>query len=119
MDSNNFLSKKEFGLYTFLTEGKAIDDDGWKTINGIPLLQFYYNFTVKFVHKLFYQFYVLKEQVKLDKNDELSKEKFLELSKIEISHTEVDIKDIWERMQAIGFNKNLELDQVRKNIRIN
>jgi hypothetical protein len=71
---------------------------------------------VTFIIFFFFKFrqynnFLILEQVGFEKK-ELTRESFIKLSKIEISQADVDFKDIWTRLLAIGFNTNLELDQV-------
>ena len=83
LDSNGRLSKKEFHLYTALSSNEQVDSEAWRLV---------------------------EDTVGLEKN-ELTREGFIELYKIEASQEGVDLDEIWTRLFALGFNKNLQIDQ--------
>lgn len=55
------------------------------------------------------------DTVGFEKN-ELTKEGFIKLSKIEAQRDDTDLEDIAARMTNLGFNKSLTIDQVSHDI---
>jgi EF-hand calcium-binding domain-containing protein 7 len=90
LDSNKRLSKEEMNNYTQISSNEEIDDVTWKSIEDA-------------VKKGF-------------KKNELTRDGFIELNKIEIERDDVDLNDIWTRLDNIGFNKQLKLEQVINNL---
>lgn len=86
MDSNKRLSKEEMNNYTQITSNEEIDDVAWKSIED----------TVKHGFK----------------KNELTRDGFIELNKIEIERDDADLNDIWSRLDNLGFNKQLKLEHV-------
>jgi hypothetical protein len=87
LDSNGHLSKDELNLYTHLTSNEILTDEDWKFVG---------------------------ETVGFEKNNQLSKDAFLKLFKIEAERTESDselTKDIENRLSNLGFNKMLQNDE--------
>lgn len=48
------------------------------------------------------------------KKNELLRDSFIQLAEMETERDDVDINDIWLPLLSLGFNKNLEIDQVQK-----
>ena len=85
LDSNGKLNQEELNLYTFLTANENLSEEEWRFVGD----------TVGF------------------ERDELTKDGFIELSKIEASREDTDIEDINTRLANMGFNKSLTIDQVK------
>ena len=58
-----------------------------------------------------YNDYTLKETVGFSRN-ELTRESFIKLSKIEAERDKIDIGDLFVRIINMGFNESLTIDQV-------
>lgn len=50
--------------------------------------------------------------MKLDKDEHISKEKFLKLNDFEVQDPNTSEQDLWSGLKSIGFNYALELDMV-------
>jgi len=83
LDSNGKLNQEELNLYTFLTANENLSEEEWRFVGD----------TVGF------------------ERDELTKDGFIELSKIEASREDTDIEDIAMRINNMGFNRSLKIDQ--------
>ena len=84
LDSNGRLSQEELNLYTFLTANENLSNEEWTFVG---------------------------ETVGFEKN-ELTKDGFIKLSKIEAQREDTDLDDIAARVANLGFNKSLTIDQV-------
>ena len=109
MDSNGRLSQDELNFYTFLTSNELLSDDDWRFVGGkcsIYIIKLDLNDYVNlnnFSNRI--------ETVGLEKN-ELTKDGFIQLYKIEAKRDDTDIEDINVRLANMGFNKALTIDQV-------
>lgn len=88
LDSNGRLSQEELNLYTYLTANENLSREEWMFVG---------------------------DTVGFEKN-ELTKEGFIKLSKIEAQRDDTDLEDIAARMTNLGFNKSLTIDQVSHDI---
>lgn len=84
LDSNGRLNQEELNLYTFITANENLSEEEWRFVGD----------TVGF------------------ERDELTREGFIELSKIEAGRDDTDIEDIAMRINNMGFNRALRIDQV-------
>lgn len=84
MDSNGRLNQEELNLYTFITANENLSEEEWRFVGD----------TVGF------------------ERGELTREGFVELSKIEAGRDDTDIEDITMRINNMGFNRALRIDQV-------
>lgn len=84
LDSNGRLSQEELNLYTFLTANESLSEEEWQFVG---------------------------ETVGFERN-ELTKDGFIKLSKIEAKRDDTDLEDIGARLANLGFNKSLTIDQV-------
>jgi hypothetical protein len=82
LDANGRLSHEELSLHTSLTSDESLPDDEWKFIGQ----------TVGF------------------EKGELSKEAFMELYVLEGRQKEVNLDDIANRLNNMGFNLGLKID---------
>ena len=84
LDSNGRLSQEELNMYTFLTANENLSGEEWQFVG---------------------------ETVGFEKN-ELTKDGFIKLSKIEAQRNDTDLEDIAMRLANLGFNNSLTIDQV-------
>lgn len=54
----------------------------------------------------------LLEHSHLDKDENISKEKFLKLNEFEVQDKDTTEQDLWTGLKSLGFNYALELDMV-------
>jgi len=52
------------------------------------------------------------DHVGLDKDENISKEKFLALNDFEVQNKDANEQDLWAGLKSLGFNYALELDMV-------
>jgi hypothetical protein len=52
------------------------------------------------------------ESVRLDVDENVSREKFLQLNDVEVQSPDTTEEDLWNGLNCIGFNHALELDMV-------
>lgn len=52
------------------------------------------------------------DTVKLDRDENISKEKFLKLNDFEVQQPGTTEQDLWSGLNSVGFNYALELDMV-------
>jgi hypothetical protein len=52
------------------------------------------------------------DTVKLDVDENISKEKFLKLNDLEVHDPDTSEKDLWIGLKSVGFNYALQLDMV-------
>ena len=64
------------------------------------------------IESLFFYALYFSEHSRLDKDENISKEKFLKLNDFEVQDKNTTEDDLWTGLKAIGFNYALELDMV-------
>ncbi|XP_028856679.1 EF-hand calcium-binding domain-containing protein 7 [Denticeps clupeoides] len=81
LDGNGLLSLEEYNFFEQRTSGEKCDEDAWA---------------------------ICKENFDTKKN-ELTREGFMELNLMEANDREGDPRDLWITMEAMGFNRALEM----------
>lgn len=73
-----------------------------------------YLFEVRYpmIESLFFYPLYFSEHARLDKDENISKEKFLKLNDFEVQDKDTTEDDLWIGLKALGFNYALELDMV-------
>ncbi|CAF2879999.1 unnamed protein product [Rotaria sp. Silwood2] len=84
-DDNKQLDRHEYNLWTIRTTGDEITDEDWSSI---------------------------RENVGLDIDENVSKEKFLKLNGFEVQDEDTSEQDLWNGLKSLGFNYALELDMM-------
>ncbi|XP_041696010.1 EF-hand calcium-binding domain-containing protein 7 isoform X2 [Coregonus clupeaformis] len=81
LDGNGLLSLEEYNFFELRTSGEKCDEDAWA---------------------------VCKENFDTRKN-QLSRQGFMELNLMEASEREGDPTDLWVTLEAMGYNRDLEM----------
>ncbi|CAF3451160.1 unnamed protein product [Rotaria sp. Silwood1] len=84
-DDNKQLDRNEYNLWTIRTAGEEITDEDWSSI---------------------------RENVGLDIDENVSKDKFLKLNNFEVQDEDTSEQDLWNGLKSLGFNYALELDMM-------
>lgn len=84
-DENKQLDRQEYNLWTVRTTGEEITDDDWTSI---------------------------QQNVHLDVDENISREKFIQLNDFEVQDKDTTEGDLWNGLKSLGFNYALELDMM-------
>ncbi|XP_061489281.1 EF-hand calcium-binding domain-containing protein 7 isoform X2 [Rhineura floridana] len=83
LDGNGFLSLEEYNFFEMRTSGEKCDEDAWA---------------------------ICKENFDM-KNNELTRQGFMDLNLMEASEQSGDLSGLWMTLQSMGYNKALELTE--------
>ncbi|XP_048352340.1 EF-hand calcium-binding domain-containing protein 7 isoform X2 [Sphaerodactylus townsendi] len=83
LDGNGFVSLEEYNFFEMRTSGEACDEEAW----------------------------VICKQNFDTKNNELTKQGFMDLNLMEASERGGDLTDLWIMLMSMGYNKAMELTE--------
>ncbi|XP_033007795.1 EF-hand calcium-binding domain-containing protein 7 isoform X5 [Lacerta agilis] len=86
LDGNGFLSLEENNFFEMRTSGEKCDEEAWA---------------------------ICKENFDM-KNNELTRQGFMDLNLMEASQQGRDLSSLWMTLQSMGYNKALELTEIPK-----
>lgn len=112
LDGNGLLSLEEYNFFELRTSGEKCDKDAWAVCKGNN-----YTTNVKWTARggRWYHgsrcFFVGAENFDMRKN-QLTRQGFMELNLMEATEKDGDPADLWVTLEAMGYNRMLELAQV-------
>lgn len=124
IDGNGLLSLEEYNFFELRTSGEKCEKDAWAVCKGhrflhgtemanvISLCTIHVKFNASV---LFGHFVGRAENFDMRKN-QLTRQGFMELNLMEATEKDGDPTDLWVTLEAMGYNRMLELVDVRINL---
>lgn len=100
---NKQLDRQEYNLWTIRTTGEEITDDDWLSIRGEMSIS---------SENVLANYFSLLEHSHLDRDENISRDKFLKLNDFEVQNKDTTEQDLWTGLKSLGFNYELKIDMV-------
>jgi len=118
LDGNGLLCRSEFNFYQILSSNEEVDDEAWQVVLGI-LVSHTWSFIASFVANIIARTYLLTSFLCSDsfetKGGEITREGFVHLHLMQAQEEGVGTQaeaELMDMVQNVGFNGNLDMDQV-------